>query len=202
MATSNQPTGINPNLITREELAPGLMKHSAYTSEALRKAIVDHLSCKEHEYAPQQLRGFQQFKSNGTWNFAHPENIHDLKKWFSIFDEIFFNGILAEKCALEWVEKGFRGHYKGYARCSHDPRYYVDKPQVTISLFWDLKNRHAFPEYEISDYMHILLHEMLHAVFQYYTDSGTSPALDFTEDVWGRPPHSLFGCCSCNSEIR
>lgn len=95
---------VNPNFIPREEFAPGMMKHSAYTREAISNAIVDHMNRSEDEYTPIQRQGLARFQLEGHWNLSDPINMADLSKWFDIFNDVYFNGVLTNTCELEWAD--------------------------------------------------------------------------------------------------
>ncbi|KAF8863873.1 hypothetical protein BDZ45DRAFT_761258 [Acephala macrosclerotiorum] len=158
----------------------------SYTPEEISTAIVYFVSkstyyCKVEDLAPRQQLAIQQFKHQGSWHLGNPHNLDDIKKYFQIFDNAYSNGSLNSYCKLELVEskyarqrveKGFDNgncevHEPGKER---DPRYTLDRPQVTITIRKQdtpLKPQDSFTC--IQTYLIILLHEMLHAMFELYT---------------------------------
>jgi len=71
----------------------------SYSAEDLSKAIIDLLHPKS-KYTKQQLRGREKFKHCGSWNLFDTENTKDLKNYYDIFNDVFFNGVLKGLCTL------------------------------------------------------------------------------------------------------
>lgn len=128
-----------------------------------------------------QLEGLAKFKSNGGWNYVNSEDPDNLKKWFDIFNSVFFNGILSGYCELtfshhrrprsfwEGVGAYFLTHVPGEEL---DSRFRNEKVRVSISIKRIESERKWYNDYSLvyktEEYRNFLIHEMLHAAFRIY----------------------------------
>jgi hypothetical protein len=119
----------------------------------------------------------ERFKYQGSWNLAEPDNLGDLNKYFDTFDDAYFGGLLKGYCRLEMisdidqVRRRSGGGCDGYCQPywpgeELDPRYALEKPFVVISVN-ERPDRDRFES--IRNRLEVLLHEMLHAIFDIYT---------------------------------
>jgi len=142
MATS-QPIH-KTSLIPLEDFQPGGLNQFSHTQEEISEVIIKHLSRKKQELTPRQLEGIARFKYDGSWNLGQPDNLRDLKKFFDIFNDVFFNGVLTgwcqieilkDKCAFQRLGFDSLGHcntdYPGWRR---DPRYQIERPSICIVI--------------------------------------------------------------------
>ena len=157
------------------------MKAGAYSIEDIGAAIIDHVSRRKEDWTPRQLEGMRKFKYNGSWNLAQPENLPDLLKFFDIFNDVFFNGILAGACKVEWYDStaaGTKGEARAFCqdylpRKTRDPRFDFEKPwaQIGIKKVDEVNEKWYFrwsPADRLDRYLGSLAHEMLHAAFVIY----------------------------------
>lgn len=116
----------------------------------------------------------------------HPENYDDLWKWFGIYNDLFFGGLLKGFVQIEiFMQKYTRerifGLCEGYSRVTHPgevlgPRFRKEKVEVLIAicdrdnLDSNAKQRLGYlnPFKRVKLYQETLLHEMLHALFGIY----------------------------------
>ena len=88
--------------ITCKDFQAGYMKPTSYSGDDISKAIVHLVGHSEDELTVIQLRGIDKLRSYGVWNIYEPENLHDLKTYFDIFNDVFFNGVLAGYCTMSF----------------------------------------------------------------------------------------------------
>ena len=183
----------NTPRITREDFRAGYMNPGAYSLEDISSALVDHLSQSRDELTPTQFATLEEIRHQRGWNFADPENMHDLRKAFNTFNEILFNGVLTGHCEeLRWYDRRHLGTEAGY--CQHylvgeelDPRYKIEKPRASIYI---LKIYGKSPMRKVEDYLDFLVHEMVHALFATYAcncKKGCAEKLQRHLGPWGGP---------------
>jgi len=163
-------------LVTAEDLLPGHLKPQSYSAEDLSKAIIDLVST-DRAYTERQEQGVAKFRNRGSWNLYEPKNTHDLRVFFDIFNDFFFNGVLAGHCKMGFFEpRPGDDSYSAfceteYPQFVHDPRYRVERPGSHLAI--EKKNKtfrkKYSPEERIRIYQSSLIHEMLHAFFAIYT---------------------------------
>jgi len=120
----------------------------------------------------------RKFKYNGSSNLGQPENLPDLLKFFDIFNDVLFEGILSGWCKVEWYDStaaGIRGEARAVCqghlpRLTLDPRFQLEKPWAQISIKkvqsdWYYRKT---PANRLDPYLNCLVHEMLHAAFAVY----------------------------------
>lgn len=170
-----------PPRITEDDFQVGRMKPLSSDLEDLSAAIIRHLvSSGEGDKTKIQLQGLEKFKTHGGWSFTDADNLKEFEKWFSIFDAVFFNGILRGYCQLTLFPRS-RGtpwsfwdgimeyrvlYLPGQGR---DPRFRNGKIKIDIGIqrLADTYNKKS-PTRKIREYRNTLLHEMLKAVFLLY----------------------------------
>ncbi|KAE8444462.1 hypothetical protein EG329_000553 [Mollisiaceae sp. DMI_Dod_QoI] len=164
-----------PPSICRQDLQAGKMKPSAYSMEAVCDALVDHLSQSKDQLTNTQKDAMERYKYQGSWNLARPINLEDLRKFYNLFNNIFFNGILTGYCVLNtykgafhWLdgEKAYcnikyKGHWTG------DPSF--KREHTTITLMFQEREPEWDPCVEIQTILGYLLHEMCHAALCLFT---------------------------------
>jgi hypothetical protein len=163
--------------IPRHELELGMMTPGSYSLENLRDALLDHLSRSEEEYTEIQLRGIREFKERGTYNLSQPHRLEEIRKFYDIFNDVFFNGLLVGKCPLAFVPSDTNGpasglsavftHYWTYYQGRsppYRPGWKVHNPQILICL----KDNWCRHRATFRSYLDSLVHEMLHAYFGNY----------------------------------
>ena len=100
--------------------------------------------------------------------------MEDLRKFFDIFNAILFNGILTGyEGHLHWYRRPHYGSEAAYCQYffvgkERDPRYRLQQP---LGPIWIQKRMEAYPLKKIGNYLNLLAHEMLHAVFIIYACS-------------------------------
>jgi hypothetical protein len=163
--------------ISLEEFQPGYLKPLSYSQEEISNVIIKHISRKAEDLTDRQREGIARFKYQGSWNLANPENIHDLRKFFDIFNDVFFNGVLTGYCQIEVVESDWAAfrysrELRGICTPVHpgkelDTRFRIDKPLSIISITKWCNSEPATQR--ILLHLETLVHEMLHAVFLLFT---------------------------------
>lgn len=114
------------------------------------------------------------FKYDGTWSLGQPENNRDLEKFFTIFNDVYFNGVLTGYCQIDllsvWSLRGRFGTRPPLGFCQPirpgnetDPRFKFEILSVHIVVSDHWKQKPATER--IQSYLWILLHEMIHAIF-------------------------------------
>jgi hypothetical protein len=121
-------------------------------------------------------------KSQGHWNIGQPNNIQDIKKFFEIFDDAYFGGLLKGYCRFELpsyfdCRDQRYGYYPPLGICEgffpegefreRDTRFRIEKPYAIITIQLDPSSKDKCGR--IKRYLEVLLHEMLHAMFFIYT---------------------------------
>ena len=165
----------------------GRLKPLSYSPEAISDALFKYISpgrCHDwSKFSVRQRRAITKFQGQGTWNLGNPDNIDDVKKYFEIFDDAFFGGLLKGFCKLElvlepWIFRRLGIKTGGYCTRynpgkARDPRYQLEKPHVVITLVEYVKLfRTCHPckaTARIEEYLVCLLHEMIHALFDIYS---------------------------------
>jgi len=170
-----------PQPISLEEFKPGGMKPGSYSHEDITKTLVNHISRSKGDFTDRQKEGLRKFKHYGTWSFSQPDSLDELKKWFDIFNDIFFNGILTGHCTLDFYDTRYlRLGYRVRGYCTtyipgqeRDPRFLLERQRSNIAIGKitgdpsdSLLRRH--PSKRIHMYMNTLLHQMVHAAFHLY----------------------------------
>jgi hypothetical protein len=155
------------------------MKPQSYSQEDISKAVIELVGRSQEDSTPIQKRGITKLKSYGSWNLCEPENMNGLRNFFSIFDDVFFNGVLTGYCSVSFPAPARTGWYAGvnaycrifYPVWEQDPRFKIEKPRIEICIMPGdsevYKDYHA--SYRIRRYQRSLIHEMLRAVFGIYT---------------------------------
>lgn len=103
----------------------------------MHDAKIDNLHLK-------QRRAGQLLKEEGTWNLGRPNNIGDLTKWFEIYNDDFFTGLVTRMCKLNIVnlkEKINETNVTMGGYCSttypgfeDDPQYRLERLATSIAL--------------------------------------------------------------------
>ncbi|KUJ15438.1 uncharacterized protein LY89DRAFT_735552 [Mollisia scopiformis] len=149
--------------IAQEDFELGRLNPESYSLDHISKALVANIervtTVHERCYSARQKRALQQFRSHGTWNIAEAHNIEDITRWFAIFNDAFFGGLLT----------GDANAYCSMTRSGsrRDPRYPISKPYCTLTF---RRTRHYVDDNyaAIKSYQECLLHEMSHAIFDIY----------------------------------
>jgi hypothetical protein len=186
-------THITPR-IAREDFQAGYMKPGAYSLDDIAAAIIDNVTRPKEELTPRQLEGLRKFKYDGSWNLAQPESLANLHKFFDIFNDVYFNGVLTGHCKLEWFDSTARGIRKvAWAICDEqlprrvrDPRFKFEKPWAPIGIKKvDGRYNKAGLPYKLQRYLNCLAHEMLHAVFVVYACGCNNGCRQKADVAWG-----------------
>lgn len=160
--------------LSKEDFDARNLKHASYNDNTLAEAVIEYnerLAFPDRsKWAPRQLQAWKRLKHEGTWHLGNPNNYQDLYKWFEIFDDACFNGLLRGLCQFQFVDRNELG---SAASChiifpgeQEEGELEVEKPEVTINLAtW----QHKDPYGMVWDHLTALLHEMLHAFFDYYS---------------------------------
>lgn len=208
-----------PPPISEEDFECGRLKPLSHSPEAISDALIKYISpgrCHDwSKFSVRQRRAITKFQGQGTWNLGDPDNIDDIKKYFEIFDDAFFGGLLKGFCKLEliatpWIirregrssEGLCRRYFPGKER---DPRYKLEKPYVVITLedeIYDQRSMRLYkPTQRIQIYLAALLHEMSHAIFDIYCCQCNKGCRQKTmrEATPGGPPFVATGSSSYRS---
>ncbi|CZR58070.1 uncharacterized protein PAC_07960 [Phialocephala subalpina] len=170
-----------PLPISEEGFELGRMKPLSYSLEAIAAEIREFNPyctqfCKLEELAPREQKAVQRFRRHGTLNLGDPHNIEDIKNYLDIFNEGYFNGLLTGYRTMELVEAkdlvkrhgvvidGYCNPFQPGREC--DIRYKLEKPHIIISVRQQPGNMFIYDA--IKSYHEIILHEMLHAIFDVY----------------------------------
>ena len=159
--------------IPLEEFQVGFLKPASYSEEDIADVMVKHLNRKPEDITTRQKEGLARFKYNGSWSLAKTENLGDLEKFFDIFNDVYFNGVLtgyARINRLSWLDMQRRFGYggpEGFCQPIRqgnelDPRFRIMKPSVEIAISTAFTGTKM---YRIQNHLLILLHEMVHAIF-------------------------------------
>ena len=167
--------------ITPEEFQPGCLGLFSHTQEEISNAIIKNVSRKGKDLLPRQIDGLARFKYDGSWNLGQPSNERDMKKYFDIFNDVFFNGVLTGFVTLEiledgWVLQRFGCEVLGYCSTTYtgwlwnpDPRFKQEKPYSHIVIGSQASKKIKTATWKIQQFLQTLPHEMLHAVFHLFT---------------------------------
>jgi hypothetical protein len=186
--------------IPPEDFELGRMKPLSYTREALSAAIIHNVrrsldrnqiwsidgrsewGSGTENLSPRQKQSIERLKYQGYWNIGRPNNIQDIKKFFEIFDDAYFGGLLKNYCRFELPSYSDcrdrrYGYFSPLGVCEgffpegefreKDTRYRIEKPYVIITIRLDSTSKNMCDR--IKNYLNVLLHEMLHAIFFIYT---------------------------------
>lgn len=93
----------SPPPITRSDFQAGYMKPASYSRESISAAIIDHRRRTEEELTPRQKDAIERFEHVGGCNLGQPDNIRDFKKFFDVFNDVYFNGTRSGYCQIELV---------------------------------------------------------------------------------------------------
>ncbi|PSS07156.1 hypothetical protein M430DRAFT_193629 [Amorphotheca resinae ATCC 22711] len=177
MANSGYVHVYVPQKITPDEFQIGMMLPFTYTNEQIAAAVIDHVMRRGEDQTPKQKQGIKRFKDNGSWNLgAGRDNLTDLKKFFDIFNDVFFNGLLTGFCRLEfksdyWMTRHATAGTDGFCEMIY-PGYQSDRrirnkdPVVLIALNSSIDEPR--PANYMTRCLDNLAHEMLHAIFLIY----------------------------------
>lgn len=174
-----------PGLIPKEDFELGRLKPFSCSREAISAAIAEYVKPGSipgyPPFSPRQQNAVREFQSHGGWQIGNPDNVEDIKKYFDIFNDAFFGGLLKGYCKIEFVRKESvrkrnyggilgrcHGHWPGHER---DPRFKLESPYVTITIVEDCN--HYYHDNtdilgRIRGNMEVLVHEMLHAILFIY----------------------------------
>jgi hypothetical protein len=177
--------------IPLEDFELGRLKPLSWSREAISAAIIANLerslvvtqfgrsrNAEPDKYllSKRQKDAVERFNYQGSWNLAQPDNLEDLNKFFNLFDDAYFGGLLKGYCRLETIsssdstQRRFGGHWDGTCQPywpgeERDSRYALDKPFIVLTM-----RRHEDDRFEsIKNHLEVLLHEMVHAIFDIYT---------------------------------
>jgi hypothetical protein len=172
---STSPVEHKTSQIPLEDFRAGFLKPASYSEEDIAKVMLEHLHREPEDLTDRQKEGLARFKYDGSWNLADTQNIRDLEKFFDIFNDVYFNGVLTGYGKVEWLSSD---SLSNRFNCSPpaafcqpirpgneiDPRFKIENPSFTIVLGKDkFIQRNAIQEIRTS--LFILLHEMVHAIF-------------------------------------
>jgi hypothetical protein len=136
-----------PTLVSPEDFERGHLKPQSYTQEALSNAIVANANrgfdATLKNCSARQISAFNRFLHTGSWSISQPGHIDNLKKFFDIFDDAYFGGLLKGYCTLELVKEAklswFRnidseGLCESYVPgCERDPRLSLENRLLILS---------------------------------------------------------------------
>lgn len=119
-----------------------------------------------------------------------------MKKYFDIFNDIIFNGVLTGLVKLEILEDArvmerFGSEVQGFCQTVHagwdrDPRFKLEKPYSHI-IIAALDSKEESATEKIQRFIETLPHEMFHAVFDLFTCYCESGCVE--KILWG--PHQV-----------
>ncbi|KUJ15434.1 uncharacterized protein LY89DRAFT_670906 [Mollisia scopiformis] len=180
---SSQELLHEPPSISPEEFEFGRLKPLSHSAESISKAIIQFNKRETYSVysmaedpCPRRRMGAENFKHHGTWNLGNPHNLEDIKKYFGYFNDVYFNGLLTGYCTLELVDGGAMKRRYGSdcgGRCQPyfpgeeiDSRHKATKPQIIITIrsLANYRDKYA----AIKEYHLVILHEMLHAMFDIF----------------------------------
>lgn len=107
----------------------------------------------------------------GTWNIGNIYNMEDVTKWFEIYNDAFFAGLLTGFCKLKLIDMDPMSNAKG---ADLEGRYWTTystgeatpcKKTDTIIFLSTTAHLDLDPFDSLRCLMHTLVHEMIHAVF-------------------------------------
>ncbi|KUJ13229.1 uncharacterized protein LY89DRAFT_737207 [Mollisia scopiformis] len=91
-----------PLPIALEGFVPGGLKPEAYSISDLASVLITHI--RRTDLTSIQQRGLTRYKYQGSLNWGEPGNVSDMKKFFDIFNDVYFNGVLTGYCKLGTVQ--------------------------------------------------------------------------------------------------
>lgn len=161
-----------PPAIPDDNFQVGRLQTGEYCTEDVSAAIVRHLNRRGKNLTERQKEGIRHFKYQGSWNLGQPENLEDLRRYFNIFNDVFFEGLLTGYCTLEIIrDECLRAGFPVGGGCmdylpglERDPRFKRERPHAGIYIPFLLEE----PTTRIRNYLDVLAHEMLHAMFMVY----------------------------------
>jgi hypothetical protein len=125
-ATMDLTAGIHvPTSISPEDFERGRLKPISYTREAISAVIIAN-SNKRFEgnvasgrislkrMSERQKESISRAEYQCTWNLFLPGDLDDLKRFFEIFDDAFFGGLLKGFCKLELVDSRYMSNRRWY----------------------------------------------------------------------------------------
>ncbi|KUJ15433.1 uncharacterized protein LY89DRAFT_750774 [Mollisia scopiformis] len=186
--TSQQDFHIPPSL-SRQYFELGNLKLLSNSREAIFAALVAHIEftarCKPEDIPPRAKRAFARLENQMTWKLGKVDDIENLKLFFDLFNDMYFNGLLTGYCELELIEeyklqrrrlklKEAVGLCQPYFPGEGHPRYKEGRVFCTLSVAMSEKrdsvnNRWSGPGQRIKHYLDTLIHEMIHALFDIFT---------------------------------
>lgn len=160
--------------ICRDNFEPGALNPSSNSMKSLCDALIDNLDRLDKDPTSRQSKAIERFKYQGHTNFAQPTNLEDLRRFFEIFNDIFFNGVLLGYCTVGIYSDSHRDREEAY--CSNtfrgtwsngrDPRYLKERDE--FQLMFKIRPASKTPWREFLYVLGILLHEMAHAFLSLY----------------------------------
>jgi hypothetical protein len=99
MATSQHIHKTSP--IPFEDFRPGHIKPCSHSEEEIANVMIEHLERIPRNFTDIQEEGFARFKYAGFWNLGEPHGIDNIKRFFDIFNAVYFNGTLTGYYKLE-----------------------------------------------------------------------------------------------------
>lgn len=91
-----------PRRLRQEDFELDKMKPGSYSQSDICSTIIAHIIRPESKYTQKQRSAALEYKYNGFWSLSQPNNLENLKKFFGIFNDFFFNGVLGY-CSVELV---------------------------------------------------------------------------------------------------
>ncbi|KAN0090521.1 hypothetical protein V8E51_019100 [Hyaloscypha variabilis] len=184
--------------ITPEEFQPGGLRLYSHTQEEISNVIIKHVSRRGEDLLPRQIEGLARFKYDGSWNLGQPNNLRDMRKYFEIFNDVLYNGVLTghyqvEILGDEWALQRLGFVTLGYCELEDpewqcDPRFELEKAFVRIVICGQESEKDRPATEKIQQYLETLVHEMLHAVFKLFTcqrnDGCSEKALEGSHNLW------------------
>ncbi|KAF4628565.1 hypothetical protein G7Y89_g9586 [Cudoniella acicularis] len=106
--------------IKPEDFEAGCLKPLSYHEDEISKAIVANVKRLDtDDKLARQKEALERYKYLGVFYVATPENYEDVRRFFHIFDDLFFGGLLRESCRIEFfpsdkMDARFSGFVDGY----------------------------------------------------------------------------------------
>jgi hypothetical protein len=171
---------LKPLSWSREAISAAIVANVDRTTTKVVKGANTWLHRNDDGLSERQKGAVERFKYQGSWNLAQPHNLEDLNKFFGLFDDAYFGGLLKGYCRAEWIEefetkrrfaRDYECDWDGlcypyYPGEGRDPRFNIEKPLIVITI-----RRYPIQDCfcSIQNYLVVLLHEMVHAIFDIYT---------------------------------
>ncbi|KAE8444461.1 hypothetical protein EG329_000552 [Mollisiaceae sp. DMI_Dod_QoI] len=161
-----------PPPISLQDFRPGVLKPESYSLSEISSTLIAHL--RRTEFTSTQMRGLARYQYQGSWNWGEPGNMVDVNKFFDIFNDIFFNGVLTGYCTLRTYQRELGSNYPYMAYSyilprgrGRDTRYKRD--QAAAFILFDVYNDHLHrPIPLVIHRIAVLLREMLHVLFSLF----------------------------------